>query len=148
MAEQPEWLKGKGFKKGVAANPLGNRRTPKEFQIVKKLTQKELAEMATLLLDNDMNTLRIIAAKERGQSFWPTAIARVVTNAYDKADWFVLDKLLDRIIGKVKEVTEVQLPRPTIIQIEQDRQIVLGATFKAVDDFEAPPPVEVGKFAS
>ena len=93
------------FKKGEVRNPLGAGAHNKELKAIKKLTQKELAEVATLILRNNVEELKAVGT-DPDSSVLKVWICSVAAAAIKRGDALALNVLLDRIVGKVKDVVE------------------------------------------
>jgi hypothetical protein len=93
------------MKGGPSPNPAG--RPPDLIgSKLKMLTAEEFAEIANLVVKNDLRSLQLIA-KEPGASALKVWIASVVVKAIQKGDYHGLDVILNRIVGKVKDRVEV-----------------------------------------
>lgn len=98
--------KGKPFPKGVSGNPLGGKMHNKELKAIRRLTAVEVAEIGGMILQNNLAALKAIA-KDPDASVLKTMIASVAVKTIEKGDAHALDKLLDRLIGKVRDEIKV-----------------------------------------
>lgn len=89
-------------KKGEVRNPLGAGSHNKEIKAIKALTQKEIADVGTLLLGGNESTLNE-ARMNPDSSVLKVWICSIAENAIKKGDATAFNALLDRIVGKVKE---------------------------------------------
>jgi hypothetical protein len=98
--------KGRRFVKGQVANPLGAGAHNKELRQVKQLTQLEIAEVGGFILNNNLDALKEVRANPKSSVFkvW---ICSVAITAINKGDAHSLNILLDRIVGKVKDTTQM-----------------------------------------
>jgi hypothetical protein len=72
--------------------------------------------------------------EDRTATMMELMVGSVVLKAYQHGDQNRLGFIFDRTIGKVKEVKEIQLPKPTLIERENGQQIVLGAAMDEITD--------------
>lgn len=93
------------WKKGQSGNPEGSRRHNQDAKRIKKLTMQEVAEVVTLILDNDLASLQKLA-KEPGVSVLKVWTAAIAAKAIPKGDATAFNALLNRVIGPVKERVE------------------------------------------
>ena len=100
---------GKRFKPGQSGNPLGAAAHNPELKKLRRLTQQDVADVGTLIVEGDITTLRKLAA-DKNENALKGVMASVWLRAYDKGDMNAMDAILNRIIGKVKEVKELQGP--------------------------------------
>lgn len=90
------------FPKGVSGNPQGGKLHDPVKRAIKRLTTKELKDLAGLLLDGDTKGLRDVA-KDKRSSVIKVMLASVAQKIIDKGDMQALNILLDRLIGKVPQ---------------------------------------------
>ena len=97
---------GRPFPKGTSGNPGGRPRTPEELKLIKRLTQKELAEVGSMIIK--MTPAEITAlSKDPNATLIQAMVAALAKKTIDKGDPIAFDKLMDRLIGKVKDTLEV-----------------------------------------
>lgn len=108
MANPHPTKKGRLFKKGEVHNPLGAGAHNKELKAVKRLTQKEIADVGGFILNNNLEALKTIRMDPESSVFkvWICSVAIV---AITKGDAQALNVLLDRIVGKVKDESNMTL---------------------------------------
>ncbi len=119
------------WKPGQTGNPNG--RPPDALNAaMKKLTKNELEDIATLIIKGDYKSLKKVAADEN-QSALKVMIAAVCVGIVNEQDMSALDKLLNRLIGKVKETVEVNntgnMPTTVMLNIPDN-----GRAAKIPDD--------------
>ena len=78
--------------------------TPEEHRL-KKLTPEEFTEITNFLIRGDIDELRTIA-KDAKTSVIKAMVAAIAIKTISRGDMVSLDRLLDRIMGKVKERIE------------------------------------------
>ena len=97
------------FKKGQSGNPRGAQLHDQTAKQIRKLTSEEVREVATLILDNNLPGLQAIA-RDKTASVLKVWIASIAAKGIQKGDPSALDKILERLIGKVKQ--DVSLSDP------------------------------------
>jgi|SRR5579859_3291368 len=93
------------FKKGQSGNPLGGKLHDPEIRAIKKLTKEQLKEVGSLLLNYKLKELKALA-RSKEATIMQQMIASLAFRIIVKGDPVAFDKLLDRLIGKVKEEIE------------------------------------------
>jgi hypothetical protein len=121
------------FKPGQSGNPSGRPKVSNAEHRLRRMTKDEIKEVGTLLLDSNVEKLKEIE-KDKHAPALRVWICSVAIKAIERGDMGALNSLLDRVIGKVKDELEVSLPKPTIIQLSGDKQIVLGSEVKNEED--------------
>lgn len=117
---------GKDWEPGQSGNPRGRPRVPKELKGIKALSPNLLGKLITKYGGMDRDKLRLKAADPRTPAL-DLMIISIITKAIKDGDYTRLNFLLDRTIGKVKEVKELVLPQPTLIEKSDGAQVLLGA---------------------
>lgn len=104
----------KPFPKGTSGNPGGQSKLVKK---VKRLGKEQFAEMAELLLESDFDQIKKIAenAKSKMLKRW---MAVNILEGFEKADWPMLDSILNRLIGKPKEDIQVTSLRKVVRKLD------------------------------
>lgn len=94
---------GRDFSPGHKYGKGGTHHNP-EIKRIRKLTNEEISEIATLLLDGGKEELK--EAEQEGTNLrrW---FAKVIVTAIHRGDFHTLDAIFNRIIGKVKETVEL-----------------------------------------
>lgn len=95
---------------------------PKEIIEIKKLSLDELREIATILVRaTEVEIKRIIADKTEPH------INRIIAGALEDArvgnNWSKLDSILDRVVGKAREVIDINIQRPSILVMRDGREV-------------------------
>lgn len=90
------------FKPGETGNPQGRSLESAEVRKIRKLTNDEIAEVGTMLLDNNRAELEAIV-KDPSTPVLRLMIASVVATAMKKGDAGAMNILLDRMAGKIKQ---------------------------------------------
>ncbi len=113
------------FVKGQSGNPGGRKPMTDEERAVKKLTKETFNDLSEKMMTCTKEELEDMIAM--GLPFESELFIRMMLTLAEKGDMTQYQKYLDRRIGKVKEEVEINLPKPTIIQLSGDKQIVLGS---------------------
>jgi len=115
------------FKKGNKhAVGKGRPKLPKEVRELQKLTKTKSEEILSRLAH--MKEVDIKAMIESPETIMiEKMVASTYLKALEQGDQNRINWLLDRTVGKVKETTEIILPRPTIIERDNGQVIELGA---------------------
>ena len=100
----PEMIE-KQFKPGQSGNPGGRPPLPEEIKRLRKLTKKEFADIAEMVIKGSWDELEKIA-KDKSETVLRVKLARGILNETYKT----FDEILSRIIGKTVE--EIKLTRP------------------------------------
>lgn len=97
---------GKNFKKGAPSpNPKGGQLHNPVVKKLKAITNDQIAEIGTILLEGTIDELREIIRDEQSTVMrkW---LASVSLKGVVKSDYRAMNAILDRIAGKVKERVE------------------------------------------
>lgn len=97
---------GRKFEKGNNANPLGAGAHNKDVKRIRRLTNQEVAQLGSMLLEHSQVELMEIR-DDRNSSSLQKWFATVIINGIAQADMRTLDALLDRLVGKVKDHLEL-----------------------------------------
>ena len=100
---------GRQFKKGQSGNPLGARAHNQEVKKVRRLTNEQVAEIGSIILENTPEQINALRKKKTGITILQSWIANTAYRASIRGDGYMLNTLLDRISGKIKETKEVKL---------------------------------------
>lgn len=97
-------------KKGEVRNPNGHNRSPVEMRM-RKMAEGEIAEIGTLILDQNITALQEIIDDARGpggkgnpdskHSALKVWMAMIAVKGITKGDPYMLDAILNRVVGKV-----------------------------------------------
>ena len=117
---------GKVFVKGQVANPLGAGAHNKDVKAIKSLTREQLAEIGSHIVMGNVEKLREII-RDQESSALKVLICSAIIKGIQSGNFMVMDAILNRVVGKVKDELEVKLPRPTIIEHLNGDKTVLGS---------------------
>lgn len=121
---------GKNWAKGQSGNPNGRPRNPPEVLALARLTREQFTAIMggfmALPLEGIAERLKTpgIPALEH----W---IGQTVLKGIEEGDLSQLEKMADRVYGKVKETVEVSVPKPTYIDRLDGSFVELGTTLEA-----------------
>lgn len=108
---QPKQNKGiknlKPWKRGQSGNPAGRPPIPEEIRKLRALTNEQVAEVGTLLLESKESDVQKIA-DDANAPLLKKWIAAVAIAGLKNKDERKLDTLLTRISGKPPEKTEIE----------------------------------------
>lgn len=94
------------FKKGQSGNPSGMAKHDNDIRKIKRLTNKELAEVANIVIKGDVDELRAIVANPKS-TVLAVMMGAVAIKIIEKGDMHSLDILLNRLLGRVKENVKI-----------------------------------------
>jgi hypothetical protein len=121
------------IKKGQVLNPHGRPKIPEDLKKARKLTKTRAAQLFELFMNKSVEELEKVC-KDKKTTVLEGMIARVAMKAIQEGDPKRLDFMLDRTIGKVKEVKEIQLPKPMIVEnLEDGNKTLLGAKEETIE---------------
>lgn len=118
---------GRNWKPGQSGNPAGAQPVPVEVKLIKLLSWKELALACSVLLYADQDEIERINA-DRKEPKLHRIIASALERAHVDGNFFALNQILDRVIGKVKEAT------PEDPEGSRNGQAVLDEIRKVIND--------------
>lgn len=97
---------GKPFPPGQSGNPNGRPKQSAADKELRKLSREHFSEIGELIVMGEWSSIKAMSENET-ESCLKRLIAQCLVKAHDRGDWYVVDKLLDRLIGKPKENVEV-----------------------------------------
>ena len=114
---------------GQSGNPEGRPAIPEDVKKIRKMTNDEVKEVGTLLLNGKESDLKAMLTSEETPILkkW---MASVSLEGLRNGDEKRLNAILDRIVGKVKDVVQVELPKPTVIERLDGTSVELGAVME------------------
>lgn len=115
------------WKPGQSGNPKGRPKLSDEEKKLRKLSKEQFKEIGDMIVNGKVEELFGIM-EDPDATVLQKLVARGLQEAYEKGNWAVVNLLLDRLIGKVKEEVDVNLPRPTVVKFKDGLEIVMGAT--------------------
>ena len=118
---------GRRFKKGQSGNPKGAPKPEYDIKLIKLLTWKDLALACTVLVfANEPECTRIDMDPE--EPMLKKIIAKALLKAWADGNFSMLNQILDRVVGKVREV------EPDVDEQSRNGQAVLEMIRKVIDD--------------
>lgn len=100
--KQTEEFKKAQFKKGQSGNPQGGRLHNPEIKRIKGLTQKELIDVATFVLQSSVGQIKT-KMKDPKTSVLQGMVLGLALKSMTKGDAASFNALMDRLLGKVRE---------------------------------------------
>jgi hypothetical protein len=137
------------WKPGQSGNPTGQHIVSKEVLRMQRLTKEELATCASWLVKGNKDDLARIV-NDPNSSIISVMIASLAIRAISKGDFLTFNAILDRVVGKPKEMVELSGKDggPIVTQrvTEQDLRAIRelaeeSARIKALSGI--PKPVDV-----
>lgn len=124
--------KGRPFQKGQTPGP-GAPRIPEEIKQARKIGKAILEGLIHKYLNaTDEDISRTV--KDKTIPMIDKLICQIIAKSMTDGDYRNFDFLLSRIIGKVKDVVEHQLPKATIVEYPDGSKTELGAKFQGVEN--------------
>ena len=114
------------FKVGNPGGP-GRPPLPKDLKAVKSLSKTRVEKIISKYGEMSLEDLQA-AADDKSLPAIEHMVIAIALKAVDESDYKRTDFLLDRSVGKVKEIKELILPEPTYIERASGDVIELGMT--------------------
>ena len=108
----------KKFKPGTSGNPAGSRLHNPAFKAMRKMSQGELADVMLYVANSNMDEL-IEASKNGKLPSLQAAVVRCFAMMIKKGDSAAFDRLMNRMVGQVKQVVEVKNPEGEAFRTQQ-----------------------------
>lgn len=124
---------GRNIKKGQVLNPNGRPRVPEYVKSARKLTQVKFAEVLYKYINATFEDLKEVIENPKTPSL-DLIVVKVLTEAIKHGDEKRLNFILERMIGKVKEVRE-----------HHHRGISTAVNLKKLDDDQLRQLAEIVK---
>lgn len=115
---------GRDFKPGQSGNPNGRPKLPTDVKEARKLNKSAIEILLNKYLYMPFQELKS-TIESQTLSAADMFIATVIYKGITKGDHYRLDFLLNRLIGKVTEKMEVQMPTPMIIRRPSGEEVEL-----------------------
>lgn len=94
------------IKKGEVRNPKGAGAHNQTLKKIRRMSEKELGEIGTLLINGERQALRAIC-KDPKSTALRCMIAKMALRAIDHGDEKKFNAIMDRIVGKPKSTVEL-----------------------------------------
>lgn len=95
------------FKKGQSGNPQGGRIQNPALRALKKLTVETYREIIELVLISDVATIQAIA-KDPSTPAVKVGICVAFLKAIKNGDYAVIERIAERIVGKIPDEIKIQ----------------------------------------
>lgn len=96
------------FKKGWKGGP-GRPPDPPEVKLIRQLSREQVAEIGSLIISGDVDTLDALA-KDKKTTILKAMFASCAVKIIRSGNSDALNKLLDRVIGKVPQPLTIARP--------------------------------------
>lgn len=120
------------FQPGQSGNPSGRPAIPEDVKKLRKLTNDQIKEVGTLLLEGRQSDLDAMV-NDPETPMLKKWMAQIALRGCKTGDVMAFNALADRIAGKIKDHVVLELPKPTIIERNDGSQVELGATVERSD---------------
>ena len=113
------------FKKGQSGNPSGRPKLPDDVVEGKKLNQIEVARVFNRFVNYSKAELEAVM-KDPNTKALELLIGKIMAEAISKGDHMRMNFILDRMIGKVKDVVEqtiIEKPSNPPIEMTKEERI-------------------------
>jgi hypothetical protein len=97
----------KPIEKGEVRNPLGGRAHDPHLKVLRSFTNEYMKEILELAVMNNIEGLKAIITNQDSPAI-QVGIARALVEAIRHGDWTTLEKIVERLIGKVPDRLQVQ----------------------------------------
>lgn len=112
------------FGPGETGNPLGGQMHDPEMRAVKKLTKKEFADMATLVITGTIDELKAVVIDKKS-TVLKVIYARIAIKIIERGDANAFEMtFLNRLIGKVRDELKIESDSPADIEKRYARKIM------------------------
>lgn len=122
----------KPIKKGQVLNPNGGRAHNPALKALKKLTIESYREIIDLVATGNLDALRAMV-KDKNTSALQVGIATAFMKAINSGDYNVIERIAERIIGKIPEHLNLSGQVDSSVTI-LDRDMIKKAMLKAQED--------------
>lgn len=107
MKKKADQLKPFHFKKGQSGNPQGGRAHNPASKALRNLTIDSYREIIELVMTGNLGELRKLS-ESRTVPAIQVGVARAFLKALNRGDYDIIERIAQRIIGKIPEVIKVQ----------------------------------------
>lgn len=95
------------FKKGKSGNPEGARKHNPALKALKKITIESYREIIELVLTSDVRAIKAIAEDPKSTGL-QVGIAVAFMKAIKNGDYTVIERIAERIVGKIPDEIKIQ----------------------------------------
>lgn len=130
--ERP-WLKEYQFKVGNNANPIGSNAHNPALKALRRLTVEAYAEVVEAVLGGNLGELKRMAKDDPDSPALQVGIARAFLKAINTGDYTVIERIAERIVGKIPEQLVVASRN---LNVNANTTVDPAVVKKAYDDLE------------
>lgn len=123
------------FKKGQSGNPGGRPKIPEHLRKVPLLTDQALKYTISMYFEMTCAELEKARYDKKTKSL-DAAVITMIQKAINEGDYYTLDGLFNRVVGKVTDKIEHKLPEPTVVEFRNGDKIVHGRAGEEAEDEE------------
>ncbi len=110
------------FKKGKSGNPSGGRAHNPATKALRKLTIETYREVIQLVLDGKVQDLKDMAEHSDTPAI-QVGIAVAFLKAIKNGDYSVIERIAERIVGRI----------PEVVTVNQNTNMAINASIKVID---------------
>ena|SRR5665213_438697 len=124
------------FQKGKSGNPEGGRAHNPAIKALRKLTVESYREIIELILSNNVAAVKAIA-EDPNTTALQVGIAVAFLKAIKNGDYTVIERIAERIVGKIPDVVHINSQNNSNVNAEIkviDRQALKAAYNKLEED--------------
>jgi hypothetical protein len=113
---------GADWGKGQSGNPKGRNKLPEEIKEIRKLTAEQVIETFSKYLG--MTQSEMLGLDKRDLSLLEVWMLKAAELGIKTGNYFILDKILDRVIGKASMGIKVEAEDKSVVARERLEEII------------------------
>lgn len=117
------------FKKGQSGNPLGGRAHSPATKALRKLTIDTYREVIELVLTSNLSALKALVENPKTSAV-QVGVATAFLKAIKNGDYAVIERIAERIVGKIPDELNVRSKSDTTLNISKE---ALRAALKEIE---------------
>lgn len=123
-------MKAAQFKPGQSGNPKGSLPNP-ITRALKALTVETYREVIELVLTGNLDALQVMIKDPKTPAI-QVGVATAFVKAIQNGDYAVIERIAERIVGKIPDVVNVTTTNKTALAIGQASEATVADIVKAV----------------